>query len=47
MILCKNTSSSHYDLKYFKGRAWNPLFSFKYILLDVTISILNPRTDWH
>lgn len=25
----------------------NPLFSFKYILLNMIISILSPKTDWH
>lgn len=48
VILCKNMTSSHYlDLKCFTGKASNPLFSFKCVLLDMIISILNPEADWH
>lgn len=28
-------------------KVWNPLFSFKYILLDTIIVILSPKPDWH
>lgn len=47
MILCKNTSLHYLDLKCFKGKVQNPLFFFKHILLDMIISILNPKTGWH
>lgn len=48
IIWCKNTSSLHYlDLKCFKGKVLNLFFYSKCILLDMIISILNPKTDWH